>query len=93
MPFEPRASQPAMPWASPKLQCFAGLCWLLSATACPGNFVKSDRATPVCATRNCETGEVVDDGCSADGKCLSCSNDCGGQVAPRNGPASSPMPR
>jgi hypothetical protein len=59
---------------------------LVFSAACPGNFVKSDRATPLCATRNCDTGEVIDDGCSADGKCLSCSNDCGGKVAPRNGP-------
>jgi hypothetical protein len=65
---------------------------LLFGAGCPGNFVNPDRPTPVCAKRNCETGEIIDDGCSADGKCLSCSNDCGGKVAPRNGPASSPLP-
>lgn len=66
----------------------AALCCALTfLCGCPGNFVKSDRATPVCAIRDCKTGLIIDDGCSYDGKCKSCSNDCGGKVAPRNGPA------
>lgn len=65
------------------------LCCLVitSLCACPGNFVKANRPTPVCAVRDCSSGLIIDDGCSADGKCLSCANDCGGKVAPRNGPA------
>jgi hypothetical protein len=57
-----------------------------SLTACPGNFVNPGRAVPTCAVRDCKTGKIIDDGCSADGKCKKCSNDCGGKVAPRNGP-------
>jgi hypothetical protein len=64
-----------------------------SLSACPGNFVNPNRSSPVCAVRDCETGEIIDDGCDANGKCKACSNDCGGKVAPRNGPVSSPFPR
>lgn len=59
-----------------------GLC-LVQLSACPQT--NNSRLTPVCALRDCETGELIDDGCSADGRCKSCSNDCGGRVAPRNG--------
>jgi hypothetical protein len=41
--------------------------------------------------QDCKTGEIIDDGCAADGKCKSCINDCGGRVAPRNGPTPAPV--
>lgn len=34
------------------------------------------RATPTCATQDCTTHAIVDDGCSDDGKCLSCVIAC-----------------
>lgn len=71
---------------------FVGCALIASLTGCPGNFVNKDRPTPVCAVRDCESGLIIDDGCSADGKCLSCANDCGGKVAPRNGPKESLIP-
>jgi hypothetical protein len=41
------------------------------------------RKTPVCATTDCATKKVVDDGCAEDeaGKrvCLSCTNPCPGE--------------
>jgi hypothetical protein len=65
---------------------------IVALSACPGNFVNPDRPTPVCAVRDCASGKIIDDGCSADGQCLKCSNDCGGKVAPRNGPKSPLLP-
>jgi hypothetical protein len=68
---------------------------LLLAAACPDP-AKSNRTTPICAVRDCKTGEIIDDGCVVGGKCKSCVNDCGGRVAPRNGPISPlalPSPR
>lgn len=68
-------------------------CLLLALlAACPGS-AKHRRATAICAVRDCETGEIIDDGCAADGSCTSCVNDCGGRVAPRNGPTSSFIPK
>ena len=58
---------------------------IVLTTACPGEW--NSRTTPICAEQDCKTGEILDDGCAADGKCKSCINDCGGRVAPRNGPA------
>jgi hypothetical protein len=34
------------------------------------------RTAPVCAVQDCATGARVDDGCSDDGRCLSCVNMC-----------------
>jgi len=34
------------------------------------------RATPVCATQDCATKKIIDDGCAADGRCASCLNPC-----------------
>lgn len=43
--------------------------------ACSGN-AQRRRSTPICAVQDCATGQVIDDGCSADGRCLSCINPC-----------------
>jgi hypothetical protein len=37
---------------------------------------RSTRTTPVCATQDCATKKILDDGCAADGKCASCVNAC-----------------
>jgi hypothetical protein len=37
---------------------------------------RAKRTTPVCATQDCATGKMIDDGCAADGKCASCVNAC-----------------
>lgn len=65
---------------------------LLSALllSCPDSH--ANRANPICAVQDCKTGEIIDDGCSADGRCKSCINDCGGRVAPRNGAKTSLFP-
>lgn len=34
------------------------------------------RPQPVCATQDCATGKMLDDGCSDDGRCMSCVNAC-----------------
>lgn len=34
------------------------------------------RSVPVCATQDCATGRIVDDGCADDGRCASCVNAC-----------------
>ena len=36
----------------------------------------SQRRDPVCAQMDCSTGRIVDNGCSVDGRCLSCVNPC-----------------
>jgi hypothetical protein len=36
------------------------------------------RSVPVCATQDCATGRIVDDGCTDDGRCASCVNACPG---------------
>jgi hypothetical protein len=43
---------------------------------------KSKRKDPVCATQDCATGKIVDDGCTADGRCTSCVNSCTAPVKP-----------
>ena len=56
--------------------------WLLLLAA-PCVEPRSNRPVPVCAVQDCKSGEILDDGCAADGKCKSCINDCGGLMAPR----------
>src|SRR5258708_2800127 len=34
------------------------------------------RNTPTCAVQDCVTGRILDDGCSSDGRCVSCVNEC-----------------
>jgi hypothetical protein len=53
----------------------------VAGLGCPGG--NKHRNLPVCAIQDCETGEIVDDGCAEDGSCRRCINDCGGRVAPR----------
>jgi len=36
----------------------------------------SSRSTPVCAIQDCESHVVIDNGCTSDGRCLSCINTC-----------------
>jgi hypothetical protein len=60
--------------------------WLLLVAAAPCIAPRSDRSNPVCAVQNCATGEILDDGCSHDGRCKSCINDCGQRVAPHTRP-------
>ena len=36
----------------------------------------TSRSTPVCAIQDCESRVVIDDGCTSDGRCLSCINAC-----------------
>lgn len=52
------------------------------ASACPDNF-HNPRSEAVCAVQDCATGKILDDGCSDDGHCKQCINDCGGKMAPR----------
>jgi hypothetical protein len=47
---------------------------------------RSKRSQPICATQDCDTGKVIDDGCAADGRCASCVNACS---APIKSPGSS----
>jgi ferredoxin len=35
-----------------------------------------NRSVPVCATQDCATGRIVDDGCTEDRRCASCVNAC-----------------
>lgn len=62
------------------------LTWLLLTAADPCVAPRSDRSNPVCAVQDCATGEILDDGCSHDGRCKSCINDCGQRVAPHTRP-------
>jgi hypothetical protein len=34
------------------------------------------RGVPICATQDCATGRILDDGCTDDGRCASCVNAC-----------------
>jgi hypothetical protein len=43
--------------------------------ACSGG-ARRGRSTPICAVQDCATGKTIDDGCSDDGRCLSCINAC-----------------
>jgi hypothetical protein len=43
--------------------------------ACSGG-AQRGRSTPVCAVQDCASGKTIDDGCSDDGRCLSCINPC-----------------
>jgi hypothetical protein len=36
----------------------------------------SSRSTPICAIQDCESHVVIDNGCTSDGRCLSCVNPC-----------------
>lgn len=45
----------------------------------PAN-ARSKRTQPVCATQDCATGKVIDDGCAADGRCASCVNACAAPI-------------
>ncbi|MFN7697821.1 MAG: hypothetical protein ACK6CU_09830 [Deltaproteobacteria bacterium] len=40
------------------------------------------RSSPVCATQDCATGRILDDGCSDDGRCASCIHPCPRAPAP-----------
>jgi hypothetical protein len=44
----------------------------------------SGRASPVCAVQDCATGNIIDDGCAADGRCLSCVTPCPNTPVPSN---------
>jgi hypothetical protein len=35
---------------------------------------RKGRKEPVCATQDCATGKVLDDGCDEKGRCVSCIN-------------------
>ena len=43
---------------------------------------KATRTTPVCARLDCATGNVVDDGCTGDGRCTSCVTTCEPALTP-----------
>lgn len=38
--------------------------------------LRKGRKEPICAVQDCATGEVIDDGCDATGRCASCINSC-----------------
>jgi hypothetical protein len=45
--------------------------------ACPRKMpAQRGRGVPVCATQDCATGRILDDGCTDDGRCASCVNAC-----------------
>jgi hypothetical protein len=45
--------------------------------ACPRRTpAQRGRSVPVCATQDCATGRILDDGCTDDGRCASCVNAC-----------------
>ena len=46
-------------------------------SACPRKTTANrGRSVPVCATQDCASGRIVDDGCTDDGRCASCVNAC-----------------
>lgn len=49
---------------------------LLAPFCGQGPEAASKRQEPSCAQLDCSTGRIVDNGCSIDGRCLSCVNDC-----------------
>ena len=58
----------------------AALGWLL--LACPGKtHANRGRSVPVCASQDCATSRILDDGCTDDGRCASCVNACSGLPA------------
>lgn len=72
---------------TPREACHAlvlalGAAWLLFAAGCrkPSDDVRdagsSSRSTPICAIQDCETHVVIDNGCTPDGRCLSCTSPC-----------------
>jgi hypothetical protein len=44
------------------------------------------RANPTCAVQDCATGKTIDDGCSEDGRCLACINQCPQSSVPTGRP-------
>lgn len=59
-----------------------GAALLLLASGCrrPSDDVReagsSSRSTPICATKDCASQLIIDNGCTSDGRCLSCVNPC-----------------
>ena len=59
------------------MKLVGGMCTLLYLEGCPPSSTdQAQRAEPQCATLDCKTGKVVDNGCTPDGRCKSCVNTC-----------------
>lgn len=64
------------------------LALILLLAACkkePSKVHRTGRTKPVCATQDCATKTITDNGCADDGSCLSCVNMC-----PSDMPSASP---